>query len=57
MISSSDWTYRHVPQSDALFAYAGLVLSMVGIALWPAVALHAALAVWCVVYIRERPRG
>jgi hypothetical protein len=31
----------------ALLAYAGLVLSMVGIALWPAVVLHAALAVWC----------
>ena len=33
----------------ALLAYAGLALSLVGIALWPAVVLHAALAVWCVV--------
>jgi hypothetical protein len=32
----------------ALLAYAGLVLRMAGIALWPAVALHTALAVWCV---------
>jgi hypothetical protein len=31
-----------------LLAYAGLVLSMVGLALWPAVVLHAALAFWCV---------
>jgi len=32
----------------ALLTYAGLVLSMVGLALWPAVVLHAALAIWCV---------
>ena len=32
----------------ALLAYAGLALSMVGIALWPAVGVHAALAVWCI---------
>jgi hypothetical protein len=31
----------------ALLAYAGLVLNMAGIALWPAVVLHTALAVWC----------
>jgi hypothetical protein len=30
-----------------LLAYAGLVLKMVGIALWPAVGLHTALALWC----------
>jgi hypothetical protein len=29
-----------------LLAYAGLGLGMVGLALWPAVAIHAALAVW-----------
>jgi hypothetical protein len=32
----------------ALLAYGGLVLSLVGVALWPAVLAHAALAVWCV---------
>jgi hypothetical protein len=32
----------------ALLAYAGLGPGMVGIALWPAVVIHAALAVWCV---------
>jgi hypothetical protein len=31
-----------------LLAYAGVVLRMVGLALWPAVALHAALACWCI---------
>jgi hypothetical protein len=31
----------------ALLAYAGLILSMVGFALWPAVVLHAALSIWC----------
>src|SRR5262249_36575021 len=40
-----------------LLAYAGLVLSMVGIALWPAVVLHTALAVWCVLCLWVRPRG
>jgi hypothetical protein len=32
----------------ALLAYAGLFSNFVGIALWPAVVLHASLAVWCV---------
>jgi hypothetical protein len=30
-----------------LLAYAGIALNMTGILLWPAVALHAVLAVWC----------
>jgi hypothetical protein len=40
-----------------LLAYAGLLLSLVGIALWPAVVLHAALAVWCVVCLWVKPHG
>jgi hypothetical protein len=32
-----------------LLAYAGLYLSLAGIALWPAFVLHVVLAVWCVV--------
>jgi hypothetical protein len=32
-----------------LLAYAGAVLNMAGVALWPAVTLHAVLAAWCVV--------
>jgi hypothetical protein len=41
----------------ALLAYSGLVLSMAGIALWPAVVLHTALAVWCVACLWVRPCG
>jgi hypothetical protein len=36
-----------------LLAYAGLGLNMTGIALWPAVGLHTALAVWSVACIRS----
>jgi hypothetical protein len=32
----------------ALLGHAGLVLGFAGIALWPAVVLHTALAGWCV---------
>jgi len=34
--------------ASALLTYAGLELRMLGIALWPAVALHTVLAGWCV---------
>jgi hypothetical protein len=40
-----------------LLGYAGLALRMAGIALWPAVVLHTALAVWCVACLRVKPRG
>jgi hypothetical protein len=36
-----------------LFAYSGLALQMAGPALWPAVALHALLAVWCVLCLQS----
>jgi hypothetical protein len=36
-----------------LLAYAGAVLDMTGFVLWPAVATHAVLAVWCVAIVRE----
>jgi hypothetical protein len=39
----------------ALLAYAGLALNMAGIALWPAVVLHTALAVWCLTCLRNQP--
>ena len=32
----------------ALLAFAGIGLELHGVALWPAVVLHAATAVWCV---------
>src|SRR5262245_11824974 len=40
-----------------LLAYAGLSLRLVGMALWPAVVLHLALAVWCVVCLPATPRN
>ena len=33
--------------ASMLLAYAGVVLEMVGVLLWPAAALHAILAIWC----------
>lgn len=38
----------------AILAYAGLFVSLVGTALWPAVVLHTVLAVWCVMCL---PKG
>jgi hypothetical protein len=32
----------------ALFAFAGIGLGLHGVALWPAAALHAVMAVWCI---------
>jgi len=40
-----------------LLARAGAVLKMVGIALWPAVVLHAVLAVWCSACLRGLKEG
>ena len=39
----------------ALLAYAGLGLGLVGIALWPAVIIHAAFAMWCSLSLRAKP--
>ena len=40
--------------TTALLAYAGAALEMAGLLLWPAVAIHAGLAVWCVTCVRAR---
>jgi hypothetical protein len=40
-----------------ILAYAGWFLGLVGLALWPAVVLHAALAAWCVVCLCVEPHG
>jgi hypothetical protein len=40
-----------------LLAYAGLSLGFLGVALWPAVVLHATLAVWCVACCLGEPHG
>jgi hypothetical protein len=39
-----------------ILAYTGWFLGLAGIALWPAVGLHFALAVCCVACIRDNPR-
>lgn len=36
----------------AVFVHAGLGTGLTGIGLWPAVLLHAALAVWCIARLR-----
>jgi len=39
--------------ATALLAFAGIALGLHGIALWPAVVLHAAMGVWCAVCLRR----
>ena len=34
--------------ATAVLAFAGIALGLHGVALWPAVALHAVMAVWCI---------
>jgi hypothetical protein len=62
---------RHCPAQPGLFAgalvydgtvavllaHAGLALGMAGIALWPAVVLHACLALWCALCLLPWPGG
>jgi hypothetical protein len=40
-----------------ILAYAAWFLRLVGIALWPAVFLHVALALWCAACLWVRPSG
>jgi hypothetical protein len=37
----------------AVLAHAGVGLGLTGIGLWPATALHAAMAAWCLVCLRK----
>ncbi len=38
--------------ASMLLAFAGTVLKMIGVLLWPAVGVHAILAVWCISCMR-----
>ena len=42
--------------ATAVLAFAGIGLGLQGVALWPAVVLHAAMAVWCVACLRRGPQ-
>jgi hypothetical protein len=39
----------------AVLASAGVGARLVGVLMWPAVALHSALAVWCIACLRNGP--
>src|SRR5206468_940731 len=41
--------------ATAVLALAGIGLGLHGVVLWPAVILHAAMAVWCVACLRRTP--
>jgi hypothetical protein len=41
--------------ATAVLAFAGVGLGLHGVALWPAVVLHAVMAVWCVACLRRGP--
>ena len=40
-----------------LLVYAGALLKMIGVLLWPAVAIHAMLAVWCFICLQPEASG
>jgi hypothetical protein len=48
-------TYNIV--ATTVLAFAGIGLGLHGVALWPAVVLHAAMAVWCVACLRRGPQN
>jgi hypothetical protein len=41
----------------AVLAFAGIGFGLHGAALWPAVVLHAVMAVWCVACLRRSPQN
>ena len=41
--------------ATAVLAFAGIGLGLHGVALWPAVVLHAAMGVWCGACLRRSP--
>src|SRR5439155_12253321 len=41
--------------ATAVLAFVGIDLGLHGVALWPAVVLHAVMAIWCIVCLRLSP--
>src|SRR6266568_8980816 len=41
--------------ATAVLAFAGIGLGLHGVLLWPAVVLHAVMAIWCIVCLRHSP--
>jgi hypothetical protein len=41
--------------ATAFLAFAGIDLGLHGVVLWPAVVLHAVMAIWCIVCLRRSP--
>ncbi len=41
--------------ATAVLAFAGIGLGLHGVVLWPAVVLHAVMAIWCIVCLRRSP--
>src|SRR5206468_8564957 len=41
--------------ATAVLAFAGICLGLHGVVLWPAVVLHAVMAIWCIVCLRRSP--
>src|SRR5213593_5265709 len=41
--------------ATAVLAFAGIGLGLHGVVLWPAVVLHAVMAIWCVACLRHSP--
>jgi hypothetical protein len=39
--------------ASILLVYAGTLLNMMGVLLWPAIAIHAILALWCFICLRS----
>jgi len=43
--------------ASILLAFAGSILKMNGVLLWPAVAVHAILAIWCFICLQPEHHG
>jgi len=43
--------------ATAVLAFAGISLGLHGVALWPAVVLHAAMGAWCGACLRRSPQN